>query len=306
MKKSVYALVGSALALTLAACGGNAADSEAPGDGDAAATASDVLATDLSGLAKDEAVAALVPEAVSEDGKLTIGTNIFYAPAEFYASDGTTPQGFDIDLMNALAKVMGLEVDIQQADFNAIFPAIGTNYEAAIASITVNEDRLAQFNMIQYFEDGNSWSVAKGNPNGFDPAQKCGAAIGVQTGTYQDEVLTAVNEGECASDPITIQRYDTQNQATQTLAAGQLDAMYTDSSVAAYAAKLTEGATEILGEPEEVSGRAITVAKDDKELTDALVAATQSLIDSGDLAKIFETWGITEGVPTEALLNPGA
>lgn len=305
MKYLKIAATVCASALALSAC--SSTNTSENTDPESSPTAK-ITATDLSNVTKDEAVAALVPETVSKDDKLTVGDNIYYAPAEFYAEDGKTPQGYDIDLAKALAKKMGLEADIQQAEFAAIIPGIGSKYEVGIASFTISPERLEVVDMIQYFEDGDTWSVAKGNPKGFDSAKKCGKAIGVQTGTWQDELLTAANEagGECEKDPITLQRFDTQSQVTTTLAGGQVDAMFSDNSVAEYAAKITEGATEIFGEPTDMAGRGIAVSKKDPALTKATQAALQSLIDDGTLAKIFKTWGITTGVSTEAVLNPSA
>lgn len=48
----------------------------------------------------------------------------------------------------------------------------------------------------------------------------------------------------------------------------------------------------------------IVTAKDDDEMAKATQAALQSLMDDGTLAKIFAAWGITDGVSTEAVLNP--
>lgn len=305
MKYLKIAATVCASALALSACGST---NTSENDGTESSAAAKITATDLSHVTKDDTIAALIPEAVSKDGKLTVGDNIYYAPAEFYAEDGKTPQGFDIDLAKALAKKMGLEADIQQAEFSTIIPGIGSKYEVGISAFTITPERLEVVDMIQYFEDGNAWSVAKGNPKGFDPANKCGKAIGVQTGTWQDEMLTEANEagGECEKDPITLQRFDTQSQVTTTLAGGQIDAMFSDNSVAEYASKITNGSTETFGAPSDIAGRGIVVAKKDKELTKATQAALQSLIDDGTLAKIFETWGITTGVSTEAVLNPNA
>ena len=81
----------AAFTLTLSACSTATASSDNPPG---------YIATDLSNIQKDPKVAALVPEHVSKDGILTVGDNIFYAPAEFYALDGKTPQGYDLSLIH--------------------------------------------------------------------------------------------------------------------------------------------------------------------------------------------------------------
>ena len=72
-------------------------------------------------------VEALVPQAVKDRGVLRNGASTDYAPAEYRSSDGQTPVGYDVDLVKALAKVMGLkEGTTTHAEFPTIIPALGT------------------------------------------------------------------------------------------------------------------------------------------------------------------------------------
>lgn len=297
MRRFETAALAAALALTLAACGSGDSSSDSTSDSTSAAT----TGYDTSSITKVDDIAAMVPAAVSEDGKLTVGDNIYYAPAEFYAEDGTTPIGYDIDLANALAKVMGLELDLQNAEFSTILPGLPDKFEMAIANISVNEDRMANFNMIPYFATGSTWTVTAGNTD-FDPTNICGTSVGVQTGTVQDEEIATLAES-CDGD-LDVQRYDQQSAVTTALVGGKFDAMYTDSSVADYAVSQTAGQLETTGETTGVVPIGITTAKSDTELAEATQAALQYLIDQGILADIFDAWGITDQVATTAEINP--
>lgn len=306
MKRIMSAIAAATLALTLAACSDDADTNGTSATEEGGQTAEGFLATDLSDIDKVDEIAAMVPEAVAEDGKLTVGTNIFFAPAEFYAPDGVTPQGYDIDMGKAIAQVLGLEFEAQQAEFASIIPGIGTRYEIGIANFTINAERQEAVNMLQYFEAGSAWAVQAGNPDNFDPADVCGKVIGVQSGTYQDEVLADMNTTVCADNPIQVQQLSEQSAVTMRVSSGQIDAMYTDSPVADYAAAITEGQVERVGEVEDSAGFGVVVAKDDQELTDALEAAMNYLMDEGHMDDIFATWGITEGVSTEVAVNPAS
>lgn len=289
------AAVAAVSALALAGCSTSADNADT-------STNEDVIATDLSSLQKVDEVAALVPEEVAKDGKLTVGDNIYYAPAEFYAADGTTAQGYDIDLAKALAIVMGLEADVQQSEFDSILPGIPTKYEMGIANFTATTERQENYDMIQYFAVGSSWATEKGNPKKFSADDICGATIGVQTGTVQDEAILELAEA-CGDNAPSVERMDEQSQVTTKLAGGQLDAMYCDSSVADYAVAQTGDALEIVSSDEGTDPIAAVTEKD-SEMTKAVQAALQYLMDEGVLADIFKTWGITENVSTEAVLNP--
>ncbi len=293
---STIAAIGAALALTLSACGGDS-DSDSTEDG------TKITGFDTSGIEKVDEIAAIVPDSVSADGKLTIGTNIYYAPAEFYDTDGKTPIGYDIDLMKALAAVMGLDADIQQAEFAAIMPGIPGKFDMGIANISVTAERQQNFNMIPYFATGSSWAVQTDNPSGFDPSDICGTAVGVQIGTVQDDELAAMDFSSCDKAP-DIQRYNEQSAVTTAVVGSKLDAMYADSSVADYAVAQTSGQLETIGEPTGVVPIGIVVSTEDEEFTEATVAALQYLMDEGYLTDIFGAWGIEDNVATEALVNP--
>lgn len=295
MKKLIALASAAVLSMSLAACGSSDEDAQKAKDAPA-------KAYDISKIEEVPELAAMVPDVVKSDGKLTIGSNIFYAPAEFYAEDGT-PQGYDIDMARAVAKILGLEAEFQTAEFASIIPAIGTKYEAGIANFTINEERMKVVDMIKYLEIGSAWSVPKGNPSNFDPDNPCGARIGVQTGTVQDEAMADIN-AKCGDNPIQVQKDDAQSKITLALSAGQLDAMYTDSSVADYAVSAHEGKIERIGELEDPAWLGVAVNKDNAELTKAIQAALQYLIDEGKLADVFQFWGITDGLATEVEVNP--
>ena len=89
--------------LFLTACAGSGAPGE-PGATGSAGSAGD-LSFDVSGVATVDDIAALVPAALKDSGKLVVGASIDYAPAEFRAEDLKTAIGYDVDMAKALAKV---------------------------------------------------------------------------------------------------------------------------------------------------------------------------------------------------------
>lgn len=300
MNKIFTAGLAALMVASMAACS-STGDNESSKD---AANGKPLQGYDTSHLKEVPEIAKLVPEKVKDDGVLMDGVNIYYAPAEFYAADGVTPLGYDIDMTRALAAVMGLKPEYAQAEFASIIPSIGSKYEVGIANFSINAKRLKQVNMIQYFEAGSAWSTRKGNPKKFDPTSPCGFTVGVQTGTIQDEAISDWQKKCPADKQISIQRFASQGHVTTALVGGKLDAMYTDSTVADYAALQTNGATERVGEVTDVAPVGIVIAKEDAELTKAVQAALQYLIDKGELKKIFAAWGIKDGVSTQAVVNP--
>lgn len=286
-------------ALVLAACTSNestykAAGVPTPGSG-----------YDVSKIETVPEVAELVPDSVKADGKLTFGTNLYWAPAGFYASDGRTPVGYDVDLMKAMAKVMGLKPSIQQAEFQSILPGIPSRYEMGVSAFTVTAEREKNFTMIQYYTIGTSWAVAEGNPSDFDPTKLCGTRVGVQSGTLQDDNLRKVAKA-CGTDKaLKVERFDQQSQVTTALMGGKVDAMTADSSVIDYALVQSKGTLETVGDISDTAPQGVVIAKDDPQMAQATQAALQYLMDNGYLNELFEAWDIDiESVATEAVINP--
>ncbi|WP_125775567.1 ABC transporter substrate-binding protein [Antribacter gilvus] len=301
LKPTATAAVVLATALALTAC--TYASQQLGGGGTDGASAPSF---DPSTVAEDEAIAAMLPADVVADGVLTVGTETGYAPAEFIAADGRTPVGFDIDLVHALGAVLGLETEIRSSEFAGIIPAVGSQLDLGVSAFTITPERLAEANMISYFLAGSQFAVAAGNPEDVDPAAVCGLTVAVQTGTIQDEELDTLSAGCTAAgdEAIDILRYDSQADATTNLVGGKADATYADSPVIAYAVSRTGGQIETIGEVRDAAPYGVVVAKDDAELTAAVQAALQKLMDDGTLTEIFESWGNAEGVLETAELNP--
>jgi len=98
-KLAVFAL-SVAMIVSLGACGtSEKSDSAASSDSE---SSSNTTGYDVSGVTKDDDIAAMLPESVTKDGKLTVGMDTSYAPAEFLAENGKTPVGFDVDIAKAV------------------------------------------------------------------------------------------------------------------------------------------------------------------------------------------------------------
>lgn len=129
--KSIMAIaLSSAMLFANAACG-TSDKADAGTDSAKGSDAATITSYDVSSVEKDDTIAALLPESVTKDGKLTIGTNPSYAPAEFLDADGKTQIGYDMDLARAMGNIFGLETEIVSSNFDTIIPAIGSKYDLA-------------------------------------------------------------------------------------------------------------------------------------------------------------------------------
>lgn len=303
--KSLAALALSAAMLaSVGACGGQGAGS---GDGSAQEPA-DAAKTgyDVSGVEKDDAIAALLPESVAGDGKLTVGMDTSYAPAEFLDEDGKTPIGYDVDLVKAIANVFGLEADPQTANFDTIIPSVGSKYDIGVSSFTVTPERMEAVDFVTFYKAGSTWVTRDGNPDGVDTSDLCGVKVAVQTGTSQEEAVTEMSE-QCKADgkdEIDILSSKLQTDVTTNVVTGKAAVFYADSPVAGYAVAQTDGELQTLGSDEGVTKEGAVVSKGDTATDQALQQAFQKLIDDGTYGAILKYWGVESGAVDTAEINP--
>ena len=281
--------------MALVGCGSNSLDSGSDKKG------SDVKTS------VDKAAAALVPQEIKDKGTLTIGTDASYAPSEFFAGDGKTIEGFDIDLFTAVAKKLGLKVKFQNANFDSIITGVqGKKYDLGISSFTVNADRMKQVNMVSYFNAGTQWATAAGNPKKVDPAKPCGITVAVQKATVQQEEDLPPKQKACqaAGKPLKVLVYTAQDQATAAVVSGKADAMLADSPVVAYAVKKSSGKLDAAGDIYDSAPYGYVVPKADTDLANAIVAGLKSLDTDGTYAKVLSDWGVDQGAIHDFTVNP--
>ena len=301
IKRISAVALGAAMIVSAAACGTNNA-----GSGDLSSSSSSNKGYDVSSIKKDDAIASLLPESVSKDGKLTVGSDTSYAPAEFLDEDGTTPIGFDVDLTKALAAVFGLKAVTVSSTFDSIIPSVGSKYDIGISSFTVTKERLAAVDFVTYFNAGSTFVVQKGNPKKIDTSDLCGHKLAVQTGTTQESAAQTLDK-QCSADgkkPIQIQSLKMQTDVTTAVASGKADAFYADTPVAGYAIKQTGDTLQALGKDVDIAPEGIVVKKGDAATVQAVQKAMQKLMDDGTYKKILSTWGVSSGAIDKAEVNP--
>ena len=307
IKPFTAAALAVAMLSSAAACGTTDA-SEGSGNNSGSSSSNQVQSqgTDLSGVKKDDAIAALVPDSVKSDGKLTVGADTSYAPAEFIAEDNKTPVGYDVDLTKALAKVFGLEPETVTSTFDSIVPSVGSKYDLGISSFTITDERKQAVDFVSYYKAGSTWAVRKGNPDKFDSSKLCGRKVAVQTGTTQEAEVQKDNESCPADKKIDILSSKLQTDVTTNVVTGKAEAFYADSPVAGYAISQTDGQLEAFGEDVGVAKQGIAIKKGDTQMDKAVQQAVTKLMEDGTYTRILKHWGVESGAIDKAEINPAA
>ena len=289
----------SVSALLLTSCASNTENSTPP----AATSASGGGGASSAAVAKIDSIAALVPDKIKSTGKLIVGVNLPYTPNEFKDSSGKIV-GFDVDLMNAVGTVLGLTPQYTEAAFEKIIPAINAGtYNVGMSSFTDNKEREKTVDFVTYFRAGFQWASPAGKT--VDPNNACGLKVSVQATTTEDTDEIPAKSKACVSagkPAINKLKFDRQDDATNALVLGKVDAMSADSPVTAYAVKQSGGKLQLAGGISESAPYGWPVAKG-SPLVMALQKAAQSLIDSGAYLDIAKKWGVETGAIKTAQIN---
>ncbi|PLU45548.1 amino acid ABC transporter substrate-binding protein [Sinorhizobium medicae] len=165
---------------------------------------------------------------------LTVGANIGNVPWEFQEADGKIV-GFEVDLVNEIAKRLGKSVEFVNTPFNGLFPAVQSGrIDMAISSITITDKRLESVSFAQpYYDSDQSLTVtATSGTTGLKDME--GKVVGVDTGStgdmWADRNKADYKFGE-------IRRFEGLSPAMLDLVAGRVDGYISDIPALLYYVK---------------------------------------------------------------------
>lgn len=261
--------------------------------------------SDISGVKVDKAAAALLPKDIKDSGELIIGTDASYPPNEYKNSDGKIV-GWGVDLAEAVSARLGLKPKWEEAGFDSIIPSIqGGKMNMGSSSFTDNVERQKTVDFVNFYEAGTLWAAPIGKS--VNPDDACGLKIAVQAGTTQhtDELPERAKKcTDAGKAAIEILPFDGQPEATNAVVLGQADAFSADSPVTLGAITAQKDKIEASGESFFVAPYGYALPKG-TELTKAVQAALQSLMDDGTYLDILTKAGVEDGAIEEATINAG-
>ena len=245
-------------------------------------------------------------------GKLVICSDIPYPPQEFFDANGNAT-GSDIDIGGEIAKRLGLTAVVQNSVFDTIIAAVTAGKcDIIISAQNITADRVKQVDMIPYFEAGQSFVVAAGNPAAINTTNDlCGKKVAAETGTTEVDYLqgTGAYKGQglsaaCTSKnlaAINIKSFGKDSDALLALQSGQVDAYFADSPVAGYYTVQHPDQFALSGiAPLQPAFEGISVTQANTGLRDAVQQALVGMINDGTYLTILKKYGDDSGAVTAA------
>ena len=217
-----------------------------------------------------------------EAGKLIMSTNAAFPPYEMVADDGSF-EGIDVEVAGAIAEKLGLELVVDDMDFDAALLAVQQNKsDIVMAGVTVTEDRQLIMNFSDSYATGVQVVIVKeGSDVTLDNLGE--KMIGTQRGTT-GYIYTS---GDYGDDHVTA--YDNGASAVQALLNGQVDCVVIDSAPAEAFVAANAGLT-ILDTEYVTENYAIGVNKDNTALLDAINQALAELTADGTVQAIVDKY----------------
>ena len=281
-------LLSAGLLLTLAACGSTAASP--PSNAEGAPASASAARTDSSAPLHDQ-----LPPELAAAGVINVASSIGYPPFESFGDDGTTIEGLDFDLAQALGKQLGVELKFQNTSFDSIIPGLASKrYDMAISAMSDTPERRKQVDFVDYVRSGGGFLIPAGNPAGIKQlADLCGHKVAVNKGTTL--VDDAEKQSQACKDfgkgPLDISVYPSDNQMLLALGTGRADVAMTDTVAAIEMAKNADGKFEA-SPPYEEGFFGLVFPKGSKQLQSAFTQALTALRDSGKYGQIFDKYGL--------------
>ncbi|NUR90269.1 MAG: transporter substrate-binding domain-containing protein [Nonomuraea sp.] len=261
----------TAAVLLLAACSGGGGDTQASSDGKVATV---------------------------QKGVLTIGSQQSYIPGEFRAEGSQDLQGFGVEIVDEIAKRLGLKTQWVQVDYSAIITGLQAGqFDMGSGGMSPNPERLQQVDMVGYYQSGATFLVRKADAGKYTTAKAvCGQKLGMLEGSTTLEKAVEKENAACGGGPIQVEHYTSTPLGLQGLLSER---------IAAYAPDLAQAQYIVRENPDQFATTDyhlvdylinFTFVKDKgKELRDAVYAQLDAMMKDGTYDRILARWNLAVG-----------
>lgn len=302
-KKVISVLLTTEMSAALLAGCGSSKEAEVAAEPEATEEAEEPAAEDAEEAAEEPAeestddADAPACKGALEGVSLVVGTSGTYAPFSYFAEDGVTLQGYNVDFLNALQEVLGFEIDggkIEDMDYGPLGTSLSQGQlDIGAAALCATDERKKSMNFTNiYYDAGIIVAVAEDNETITSVDDLTGGeyTVALQTGTIAYEYGVANLPEDC------IQAYDSQALAYKAVEDGQADATIYDLPGTAYSIKTGEVHLKIVGD-EFYTGQApyalalsFNICDKYPEIIDNFNDAIAYLSETGKLDEIKAKW----------------
>ena len=240
----------------------------------------------------DKGITDSTPDGIKEYGKLVVATNAYFPPFEYHDEKTGKITGWDMDIAAELAKKLGVELVIEDMEFDSVLLAPGTNKaHISMAGISYSAKRDETLDFSTGVFNSTQVIIVKNDSDIKGPFDLAGKKVGVQSGTVgqllaeMDPDWAGEGDDACLAEPQSIAKYSTGAEAVLALTQGKVDAVIIDKFPAENFITKYDN-VKIAEEPVFEDEYAFAVKEGNKELVDWLNKAIAEMKADGTMDKI--------------------
>jgi len=230
---------------------------------------------------------------ILQRGYIIAGTSADYPPWEFMSNSTHQITGLDVDIVNAIAQTLGVQVHWQDMDFDGLIAACkGGQVDLLAAAMGLTAKRMDQLDYSLIYYSGVEILVARANSTftigNLTDVNKYHLQIGVQPGSNQEaEVTRYVSAG--LIDQSLVHEYPRVDLMILDLVSGRIDVAYIETGVSAAYAKMYP-IKAVYQEKGSSAGNVLYFPKDQPAFRDAVNKALAALIVDGTIDALVAKW----------------
>ena len=250
------------------------------------------------GSAAADGAADLLPQEYRDAGVIQMVTDANYPPFQYINEEGEMV-GFEVDLWDAIAERLGVEMEVTSVAFDSMIPGVQSGrWDLAMEGITDNPVRREVVSFVNYGYTTSSAYVLEENSEGVeDHLDLCGMNGAAQSGTEWVDMIAETLSDACVADGqegMTVSEYNTGNDVLLSLYSGRTDFVLTSAASAREIMNnaprpVSVVAVDIL--PRQPSG--IAFRPDEMGLGEAVLAALAEVMADGTYEAIYTEWDVT-------------
>jgi polar amino acid transport system substrate-binding protein len=244
-----------------------------------------------------QAAADLLPAKYREAGVIKVVTDAKYPPFQYIDESGNMV-GFEVDLWNAMAKRLGVDLEVTSVAFDSLIPGVQSGrWDIAMEGITDNPERQQIVSFVDYgYTTSSAYVLEEKGAAITDHLGLCGLIGAAQSGTEWVGMITGEMAAACtdAGKPApTVSEFGTSEATLLSLYSGRTDFVLTSAASAQEIEKAAPHPVKVIAMPilpRKPSG--IAFRKDEADLGEALLAALKEVRADGSYEKIYADWSV--------------
>ncbi|EGB16339.1 extracellular solute-binding protein family 3 [Pseudodesulfovibrio mercurii] len=250
----------------------------------------------------------LLPDSIKESGKIIVGINGIFPPMEFKEPGTDTLVGIDVELVEAIAKELGVKIQYDDQQFDQLINSINTKrVDMVISGMSDSAVRRESLDFIDYFNSGTQCFTTKALAGEITDLEALdGKTLAVSAATDYLTTMQKWNEDNLVSKGkagINIMAVDSAASARMQMLQGRAQASALSPEALGWANVQQKGAFVAVGPLLESNPYGIAFSKNNAQLRDAVYAALQKVFADGTYMAIMKKWGAESGALTQPLIN---